>query len=192
MPSVQTQDERHKAVVAPAHLTNEMSLLDYLANCQPPIDKKLIDIALVQTQTPHSLREDAAQEIRIMWATLKPNIERYEPGQIAAYAHFVAKHASWRLRRALGSPVNLPGSAFRKRKDGTSYVTPGVLSVPLDWHDLEHWFNTSESMEQGEFLRESETFQMPDFEAIAESAIEGNEAVDDAEDQLRHRPPQAT
>jgi hypothetical protein len=33
-------------------------------------------------------------------------------------------------------------------------------------------------MEQGEFLREPETFQMPDFEAIAESAIEGNEAVD--------------
>lgn len=192
MTSVQTQDERHKAVVAPAHHTNEMSLLDYLANCQPPIDKKLIDIALVQTQTPHSLREDAAQEIQIMWATLKANTERYKPGQIAVYAHFVAKHASWRLRRALGSPVNLPGSAFRKRKDGTSYVTPGVLSVPLDWHDLEHWFNTSESMEQGEFLRESETFQMPDFEAIAESAIEGNEAVDDAEDQLRHRPPQAT
>lgn len=52
---------------------------------------------------------------------------------------------------------------------------------------LERWFNTSESMEQGEFLREPETFQMPAFEAIAESTIEGNEAVDEAEDQLRHR-----
>jgi len=183
--SVQTRDERRKAVVPPEQLSAGMSLLDYLSNCRPPLDAKLIDIAIAQTQTPHSLRDDAAQDIRIMWSSYKPDTKRYKPGQIASYAHFIAKQTCWRLRRLLGGPVCLPGSAFRKRKDGSSYVTPGLLSVPLDWHDLERWFNTTESAEQAEYVREPEAFPPPDMDAIMESPVEGDDSTSESDDQLR-------
>jgi hypothetical protein len=183
--SVQIRDERRKAVAPPEHLTAEMSLFDYLSNCRPPLDAKLIDIAIAQTQTPHALRDDAAQDIRIMWSAYKPDTKRFKPGQIASYAHYIAKQTCWRLRRLLGGPVCLPGSAFRKRKDGSSYVTPGLLSVPLDWHDLERWFNTAEGTEQAEYLREPEAFQPPDLDAIMECPVDAGEGADDTDEQLR-------
>jgi DNA-directed RNA polymerase specialized sigma24 family protein len=77
----------------------------------------------------------------MVWATMKPDLSRFKPGQIASYAHRMAKHTALRLRRELGSSVRLPGSAFRKRRDGSSYVTPGVLSVALDWNELEGWLD---------------------------------------------------
>ncbi|KWT86106.1 MULTISPECIES: hypothetical protein [unclassified Variovorax] len=119
-----------------------MSLFDYLSQCQPPLDQKIIDIACSQNQVPPELKKEAAQEIRMMWFTLSPDTAKYKPGQIAAYAHRMAGHAALRLRRELGSSVRLPGSAFRKRKDGSSYVTPGVLAAALEWDKLEGWFQT--------------------------------------------------
>lgn len=84
-----------------------------------------------------------------MWSQMTPDTSKYKPGQIAAYAHQMARHAALRLRRELGSSVRLPGSAFRKRKDGTSYVTPGVLASALDWSEMEGWFQTEDSPEGG-------------------------------------------
>jgi hypothetical protein len=129
-----------KDLVPPAKITEGMSLFDYLTTCRPPADQKIIDIACSQTQVPHDLKQEAAQEIRVMWMTLKPDTVKYKPGQIAAYAHRMALHAALRARRDLGSAVRLPGSAFRKRKDGSSYVTPGVLATALEWDKLEGWF----------------------------------------------------
>ena len=126
-----------------------MSVFDYLRLCQPPLDKKIIDIACSQTQVPAELRNDAGQEISLMWSQMTPDTSKYKPGQIAAYAHQMARHAALRLRRELGSSVRLPGSAFRKRKDGSSYVTPGVLASALDWNELESWFQTDDLTDGG-------------------------------------------
>jgi len=46
------------------------------------------------------------------------------------------------MRRELGSSVRLPGSAFRKRKDGTTYVNMRHLSEPIRWEDIEGWLDT--------------------------------------------------
>lgn len=135
---------QRKAVVPPRKVTKQMSVFDYLHSCQPPLDKKIIDIACSQSNVPMELRGDAGQEIAMMWSQMVPDTNKYKPGQIAAYAHQMARHAALRLRRELGSSVRLPGSAFRKRKDGSSYVTPGVLATALDWNELESWFQTDE------------------------------------------------
>lgn len=135
-------ERKRKAVVPPKRVTKEMSLFEYLSQCTPPLTKKIIDIACSQTQVPPELRDDAAQEISIQWSLTKPDCRQYKPGQVASYAHRMARHAALRLRRELGSSVRLPGSAFRKRKDGTSYVTPGALAAPLSWNELESWFQT--------------------------------------------------
>lgn len=133
-----------KAVVPPKKVTADMSVFEYLSLCQPPLHQKIIDIACSQNQVPLTLQEEAGQEIRLMWSQMKPDTKKFKPGQIAAYAHRMAGHAALRLRRELGSSVRLPGSAFRKRKDGSSYVTPGVLAAALDWGDLENWFNAED------------------------------------------------
>lgn len=137
-----TASRQRKAVVPPASITPDMSVFEYLRQCTPPLDKKIIDIACSQNGVPTDLKDDAAQEIRMMWSGLKPDTSTYKPGQIAAYAHRMAGHAALRLRRELGSSVRLPGSAFRKRKDGSSYVSPGVLAQALDWNDLEGWYQS--------------------------------------------------
>jgi hypothetical protein len=182
--SVQVE-ERRKAVGAPAKIHKDITLFDYLASCNPPLDKKIIDIALAQTKVPLDLRDDAAQEIRLVWSTLRPDL-KYKPGQIASYAHRIATHASLRLRRELGSSVRLPGSAFRKRKDGSSYVTPGVLSMPLDWSELESWFNASENSEVSEFTKQVDVSVMPDIAEVTESDTE-SATVDTDEDTRRGR-----
>jgi DNA-directed RNA polymerase specialized sigma24 family protein len=135
-------ERKRKAVVPPKLVTKDMSLFEYLSQCTPPLHKKIIDIACSQTQIPLDLRDDAAQEISIQWSQTRPDCREFKPGQVASYAHRMARHAALRLRRELGSSVRLPGSAFRKRKDGTSYVTPGALAAPLSWNELESWFQT--------------------------------------------------
>lgn len=166
---------QRKAVVPPDVITEDMSVFDYLRSCQPPIDKKIIDIACSQTNVPTDLKDDAAQEIAFMWSTMKPDTERFKPGQIASYAHQMARHAALRLRREIGSSVRLPGSAFRKRKDGSSYVTPGVLAHALDWNELESWFQ-SDDLGNGETPM---TISM-DLEGVLQSLEDdGQVAVDD-------------
>ncbi len=176
-------DDRRTAVGPPAKIFKGMTLFDYLRECQPPLDKKVIDIALAQTQVPRSLRDDAEQEIRLVWSTIKPDVKKYKPGQIVSYAHRVGFHASLKLRRELGSSVRLPGSAFRKRKDGTSYVTPGVLSVALDWNELESWFDTNEGAEPSEFMSQFDASMMPDAEEVSE--LDGESGAVDIDEETR-------
>jgi hypothetical protein len=140
-----SKQKTRKPVVPPTCVTPGMSIFDYLSQCNPPLDKKIIDIACSKAHVEPSLRDDAGQEIRFMWMTLKPDAGAYRPGQIASYASRMAVHAALRLRREVGSAVRLPGSAFRKKKDGTTYVTPGVLAHALAWEDLEGWFMSDAS-----------------------------------------------
>lgn len=120
-----------------------MSLYDYLAACTPPMAERLVGIALAAYNAPRQLRDEIAQEIRIAWVVRKPNY-KYEPAQIAAYAYRIAYHITLKAWREMGSPVRLPGSAFRKRSDGSTYVTPGLLAAPLDWAEMENWFRTDD------------------------------------------------
>lgn len=171
---------QRKAVMPPKKITKEMSVFDYLRGCTPPLDKKIIDIACSQTQVPLELKSDASQEISIMWSQMTPDTKKYKPGQIAAYAHQMARHAALRTRRELGSSVRLPGSAFRKRKDGSSYVTPGVLAAALNWNEMENWFQSdeagnSESAVQNGFSGElGNVTQTPEEEAMV---VENTEEV---------------
>lgn len=143
-PNTTTAPRQRKAVVPPKKVSKDMSVFEYLRQCQPALDQKIIDIACSQCQVPMDMKKDAAQEIAMMWSQMKPDTKKFKPGQIASYAHQMARHAALRLRREIGSSVRLPGSAFRKRKDGSSYVTPGVLAQALDWNELESWFQTDE------------------------------------------------
>lgn len=165
------QPRARRAVVPPKHISAQMSLFDYLSRCQPPLVDKIIDIACSQVQVPPSLREDAHQEIAITWSQLKPDTKAFKPGQIAAYAHQMARHTALRVRRDLGAPVRLPGSAFRKRKDGTSYVTPGVLADALDWNEMETWFNADGAEGGASAARDDLMSQVP-FSELEEPAAE--------------------
>lgn len=130
--------------VAASTATRE-NLLDYLERKE--LAQKLIDIAVSQTNCPPRLRDDAGQDIRIMWMGRTPDTERYGESQIASYAHRMARHAALRCRRELGSACRLPGSAFRKRKDGTTYVQPGTIANPLNWDDMDEWFSLEDQPE---------------------------------------------
>lgn len=184
------EEKRRKAVVPPQHAAAGLSLFEYLRTCTPPLDQKIVDIAIAQTQVPLELRLDAAQEIRLVWSTMTPDLARYRPGQIASYAHRMAKHTALRVRRELGSSVRLPGSAFRKRRDGSSYVTPGVLSVALDWNELEGWLDMDSA---GSSSEESLVMNMGlgigEEDALAElgGMVEASSAEDNEEEMLKFR-----
>lgn len=167
-----------KEVVPPKHVPEGMSVFEYLSQCRPPLADKIMDIACSQTGVPLPLKDDARQEIAIMWSQMTPDTDKFKPGQIAAYAHQMARHAALRTRRDLGSSVRLPGSAFRKRKDGSSYVTPGVLAAALDWNEMESWFNSEDGQAQGNSaLRE-------DFSQVSMTSMEEPIAEENSEEAL--------
>ena len=114
-----------------------MHLYDYLRLCDPPLDEKIIDIACAETQVPLGLRKEARQEIRATWVTNKPNLT-FQTGQIASYAHRIARQTCLRVRRDLGSAVRIPASAFRKDAPASA-LTPGLLAPSLDYSELESW-----------------------------------------------------
>lgn len=171
---------------APQQIHDTMSLYDYLAACNPPMAEKLIDIALAAYNAPRQLRDEIAQEIRIAWVVRKPDHTRFEPAQIAAYAYRIAYHTTLKSWREMGSPVRLPGSAFRKRADGSTYVTPGLLAAPLEWSEMDNWFRTDD---------------LPDFDGQAahtahhpaaldangDEVPEGEEPIDEEDELIRRR-----
>lgn len=169
-----------KAVVPPKHVPKNMSVFEYLNKCQPPLAEKIMDIACSQTQVPPQLKDDAKQEIAIMWSQMTPDTAKFKPGQIAAYAHQMARHAALRTRRDLGSSVRLPGSAFRKRKDGSSYVTPGVLAAALDWNEMESWFNSEDSSNTSNAI----AALRDDFKEVSMTGMEEPVAEENTEEAL--------
>lgn len=139
--SVKQQKER-KPVKAPVEVKDGCNLYEYIKACS--LDKKLIDIALAEKKVPDFLREDAAQDICMAWSKEKPNLQ-FEPGQIAAYAHKIAGQTALKCKRELGQAVRLPGSAFRKKEDGSTYVNCGMLASALDWDGVQEWMDIPEN-----------------------------------------------
>lgn len=100
---------------------------------------KLLGSALKKARVPPHLHEDAKQEILHAWLLLEYD-GTLSDGEISSYADKVGFTAALRYRRDMGGPVRLPGSAFRKRSDGSTYVQPGHLADPLQWEDLAEIF----------------------------------------------------
>lgn len=130
----------------------------YSTISQLGLERKLIDISLVKAQIPRALHDDVAQEIRISWLAAKadPNLS---DGETASYAHTIAFHTALRVRRDLAGAVRLPGSAFRKRADGSTYVQPGHLAAPVPWEDLSEVLQTEEERGPG---ADNEWEELPD------------------------------
>lgn len=169
---------------APRHIHDTMSLYDYLAACNPPMAEKLIDIALAAYNAPRQLRDEIAQEIRIAWVVRKPDHLRFEPAQIAAYAYRIAYHTTLKSWREMGSPVRLPGSAFRKRADGSTYVTPGLLAAPLEWSEMDNWFRTDDLPD---FDGQAAPPASPAIGANGDEHPEGEEPIDEEDELIRRR-----
>lgn len=180
MSATPSKNTKRKEINPPAVVPEGMSLFDYLVACDPPLHHRIVDIALSQTTTPAELRDDARQEIFLTWSQISPDVARFQPGQIASYAHMMAKHVALRLRREIGAAVRLPGSAFRKRRDGSSYVTPGVLAAPVSWGDVEGWFDTGDlpdhfseaGLSFSELPEDALIVSEEDQEAIAQEELE--------------------
>lgn len=141
--------KKRGAFKPPTMVADSSNLYAYLAACTPPMAERLIDIALKSYHAPYHLRDEFSQEIRASWAAKAPDLERFKPAQIAAYAYRIAYHVVLKSWRELGSPVRLPGSAFRKRADGSTYITPGTIAAPLDWTELDGWFDLGEGNNDG-------------------------------------------
>lgn len=133
--------KERKPVKTPINIKEDCTLFEYIQACE--LDKKLIDIALATQKVPEHLRDDAAQDIRMAWSKEKPNLQ-FEPGQIASYAHTIAGQTALKCKREMGQAVRLPGSAFRKKEDGTTYVNCGVLAGALDWDGVQEWMDFSD------------------------------------------------
>lgn len=172
-------------------ITESTTLLDWLQGCNPPLDKKLIDIVCHEKNIPANLHEEVAQELRLLWSRQKPRAE-FNSRQTASYAHDMAGKQALRVKRDLGSAARLPGSAFRKRKDGTSYVTPGILAQPLDWHSLESWMDiddTTSGEVHGAMSGQGEmTYRPTEADYISDSHLEEESRRDrsDALEGVRH------
>lgn len=176
--------KKRKAVVPPEKLAKGTNLFDYLRKCTPPLDKKIIDIANAQMQVPDELKDDSAQEIRWTWAQMMPDIAKFKPGQIASYAHRVARHTALRVRRELGSSVRLPGSAFRKKKDGSTYVTPGLLSTALQWEELEGWLDADDAADSAYTVQGGNNIEL---RTLLEGSDIGVVVEDEETENMNHR-----
>lgn len=137
--AVATPHKRTRTRLVKIHLPEGSTLYDFVRAYN--IEKKIIDIAIAQNKLPNHLRDDAAQEIRITWSLLKPQTDRFSPSQVAAYANRIAGHAVLRLRREIGSAVRLPGSAFRVKGNGETYVSAGILAGSISIEDMDSYLN---------------------------------------------------
>jgi len=137
-------------LASPANDPEDTRPLLYSKIAEMGLIRKLTDIALAQTRVPASLREDATQEIHLAWASYRADTS-LKPGQIASYANRIAHHACLRVRRELGLPVRLPGSAFRRKPDGNTQVDLRRFGDPLSWDEI-----TERVVGRQESLRDSD------------------------------------
>lgn len=119
-----------------------MNLYEIITEIQ--LESKLIRLSVSKAGIASFLSEDAAQEIRTAWLRTKVNLS-FSEGEVTSYAYRIAYTTALQVRRNLGSPVRLPGSAFRFRPDGSQYIQKGHLAAPIKWDDLPEWRKIDES-----------------------------------------------
>lgn len=100
-------------VEAPAEVEapkTRVTIYDYLF--ERGMLRKLTDIALNKAGVPWHLRDEAAQEIRMAWATYEAKTDLAQ-SRVYQYATTAGEHAALKLRRKIGAVVSIPGQAFR-------------------------------------------------------------------------------
>lgn len=130
--------KKKKKVVMPAY---EDSVLFKLKEYN--LYDKLLEISLATEKVGFELKEDAILEIDFAWAKAKANPD-FSEGELASYAYNIGRTTALKVRRDLGSACRLPGSAFRKKSDGSTYVTAGILAAPMDWDEMAEWLSTDD------------------------------------------------
>lgn len=125
------------------------SVFDYLCACRPhqgtqPLELRIIRSTFRKARVPRELEEEAAQEIRVAWATNRAKTENFEPEQVLEYAYTMAKQAALRVRREIGNVARLPGNGMRKRADGTRYAPDGITAPAYSWEDMDRYHRTDE------------------------------------------------
>ncbi len=124
------------------------SVLDYLLACRrhrgtQPVELRIIKSMLRKARVPRELEEDAAQSIRLAWATVKVK-DAFEPEQVLQYAYSIALRAALHERRELQNVAMLPGNGTRTRADGSRYAPPGITARAFSWEDMERYHRTEE------------------------------------------------
>lgn len=135
--------------------------------------RKVLGISVHRARVPPDLENDAKQEILEYWAKL-PARGDVSTSQLAAYAYSAGFQRALKVKRDLNAAISLPSSAFRKRSDGSSYVTPGVLASPLDWDAL------AETLDQDDtelYQIQGDTPIEQDYEAWHRQALRKLESI---------------
>lgn len=129
------------------------TVFDYLCACTPhqgtqPLELRIIRSTFRKARVPRELEEEAAQEIRVAWATNRAKTENFEPEQVLEYAYTMAKQAALRVRREIGNVARLPGNGMRKRADGSRYAPDGILARAYSWEDMDRYHRTDDGHEE--------------------------------------------
>lgn len=112
----------------PANVREGMSVFEYLTESRTQgLAAKVMNGIFRAQRIPFEQQEDIAQEIRIAWS-LKKVKAGLDASQVAKYGALIARTTALKTRRDIGGPVNLPGSVFRPRKDGSTAAQPGHLA----------------------------------------------------------------
>lgn len=117
----------------------KVSLFERLEQLRPGLRAKILAYSLRGSRKlgvppiPESLHDDVTQEISLAWAKIRANMD-YGEGRTASFAHRIAWQTGLKVWRELGSAAKLPGNAFRKKADGSTYVDIGAIAVPLSLH----------------------------------------------------------
>ena len=160
--------ERDRDFDPPACFPIGGSVFEYLLACRPhhgtqPLELRIIRSTFRKAKVPRELEEDAAQTIRLVWATKKVKSDQFEPEQVLQYAYRLAIHAALHERREIQNVARLPGNGYRKRADGTRYAPDGVLARAFSWEDMERYHRTEDwhDDEQAIHLAQGEETELP-------------------------------
>lgn len=121
-----------------------LNVFEYLSLCTPNNTIRIAESAMRGCGAHPYMFDDLRQEIFAHWCSLTPDAT-FAPGEVANYAKVCAHNVGLDYLRNHGSACRLPGNAFRKRPDGTTYVSPGLLTAPIDYAALDSALNADDS-----------------------------------------------
>ena len=86
----------------------DVSMLDYLTGCRPPLDLVIIQTVLEELQLSSDIQNEAAAEIRMVWGECRLSDDHRTHERVVEHAKDLAIQAA----KALSVPVRLPRAAL--------------------------------------------------------------------------------
>ena len=86
----------------------DVSMLDYLTGCHPPLDLVIIQTVLEELQLSSDIQNEAAAEIRMVWGECRLSDDHRTHERVVEHAKDLAIQAA----KALSVPVRLPRAAL--------------------------------------------------------------------------------